>query len=216
MSRQDARSGADRPRDRRGAAGRARRADPRAARAARLLPGHGTCRRRRRRHRRARRRSRHDRDRDHDDRSVRRRGRQAGATSRRTSRCRSSAPPTFGSAFRSSSSTRSGKVVATNPITFVAPRVDEATQTVLVKSLLKDVPPSMRVQQYIRVQAGLADVAGPDGARCRRHRASAVSTSRSSPSPRATGFVARQRPSRSASIVGDDYVVLAGSNQASG
>ena len=35
-----------------------------------------------------------------------------------------------------------GKVVASNPITFVAPRVDPATQTVLAKALLRDAPPT--------------------------------------------------------------------------
>ena len=45
-----------------------------------------------------------------------------------------------------------GKVVASNPITFVAPRVDPATQTVLAKSLLKDVPPHIKVQQYVRTR----------------------------------------------------------------
>jgi RND family efflux transporter MFP subunit len=44
------------------------------------------------------------------------------------------------------------KVVATNPISFVAPRVDDATQTVLVKSALKQMPPSVRVQQFVRTQ----------------------------------------------------------------
>ena len=43
-----------------------------------------------------------------------------------------------------------GKVIATNPISFVASRVDDGTQTVLVKSLLRDVPPSVRVLQFIR------------------------------------------------------------------
>ncbi len=43
-----------------------------------------------------------------------------------------------------------GKVIATNPISFVASRVDDNTQTVLVKSLLRDVPPSLRVLQFIR------------------------------------------------------------------
>src|SRR5262249_9196149 len=38
-----------------------------------------------------------------------------------------------------------GKVLATNPISFVAPRVDPATQTVLAKSLLRELPPSVRV-----------------------------------------------------------------------
>jgi RND family efflux transporter MFP subunit len=43
-----------------------------------------------------------------------------------------------------------GKVLATNPVTFVAPRVDDATQTVLIKSLLRQVPPSVRTQQFVR------------------------------------------------------------------
>ena len=43
-----------------------------------------------------------------------------------------------------------GKVAATNPISFVAPRVDDATQTVLVKSLLKNAPAQMRSQQFVR------------------------------------------------------------------
>src|SRR3954471_18301347 len=45
-----------------------------------------------------------------------------------------------------------GKVLATNPISFVAPRVDPATQTVLAKALLKQIPPSLRVQQFIRTR----------------------------------------------------------------
>ena len=45
-----------------------------------------------------------------------------------------------------------GKVVATNPITFVAPRVDDATQTVQVKSALREVPPALRVQQFVRAR----------------------------------------------------------------
>src|SRR6476646_1937258 len=43
-----------------------------------------------------------------------------------------------------------GKVLATNPITFVAPRVDDATQTVLVKSALREMPPTVRTQQFVR------------------------------------------------------------------
>ena len=45
-----------------------------------------------------------------------------------------------------------GKVIATNPISFVAPRVDPSTQTVLAKALLKDVPPRVRVQQFVKVR----------------------------------------------------------------
>lgn len=45
-----------------------------------------------------------------------------------------------------------GHVVATNPITFVAPRVDDRTQTVLVKTAIKGTPPSMRTQQFARAR----------------------------------------------------------------
>ena len=54
-----------------------------------------------------------------------------------------------------------GKVMATNPLTFVAPRVDPATQTVLAKSRLHDAPPSVRVQQFVRTRIIWA---GPDRA----------------------------------------------------
>ena len=64
------------------------------------------------------------------------------ARSRPTSRCRSIARRSCALGLPVQMLDADGKVVATNPITFVAPRVDEATQTVLVKSLLRDVPPA--------------------------------------------------------------------------
>src|SRR5688572_23849835 len=45
-----------------------------------------------------------------------------------------------------------GAVIASNPITFVAPRADDATQTVLVKATLSRVPPGLRVMQYVRAR----------------------------------------------------------------
>jgi len=45
-----------------------------------------------------------------------------------------------------------GMVVAANPITFVAPRADDATQTVLVKATLRQRPPGLRVMQYVRAR----------------------------------------------------------------
>ena len=45
-----------------------------------------------------------------------------------------------------------GKVVARNPITFIAPRADDATQSVLVKATLRQMPPSLRVMQYVRAR----------------------------------------------------------------
>lgn len=102
-----------------------------------------------------------------------------------------------------------GAVIATNAITFVAPRVDEPTQTVLVKSLLKDVPTTMRVQQYIRVRIVWESSPGlsvPVVAVTRlsgQHFAFVAE-------PKDNGFVARQRPIKVGDIVGDDYVVLGG------
>ena len=45
-----------------------------------------------------------------------------------------------------------GTPVATNPVSFVAPRVDERTQTVLVKARLREAPPAVRVQQFARAR----------------------------------------------------------------
>ena len=53
-----------------------------------------------------------------------------------------------------------GKQAAVNPISFVAPRVDESTQSVLVKSLLKDVPPRLRSQQFARARIVWSTVPG--------------------------------------------------------
>jgi RND family efflux transporter MFP subunit len=47
---------------------------------------------------------------------------------------------------------RAGAVVATNPITFVAPRADDKSQMVLAKATLRDAPGGLRVQQYIRAR----------------------------------------------------------------
>jgi RND family efflux transporter MFP subunit len=45
-----------------------------------------------------------------------------------------------------------GQIVATNPISFIAPRVDDGTQTVLVKSALAEVPAALRVRQFVRAR----------------------------------------------------------------
>ncbi len=64
-----------------------------------------------------------------------------------------------------------GKVVATNPISFIAPRVDESTQSVLVKSQLRNAPPSARVQQFVKSRHRLEERAGPHDSDRRRHEA---------------------------------------------
>ena len=102
-----------------------------------------------------------------------------------------------------------GKVLATNPITFVAPRVDDATQTVLIKSLLREVPPSVRTQQFVRarivwrttegVTVPLTAVTRING----KYFCFIVDKSNN-------GTVARQRPIEVGELIGNDYVVLSG------
>ena len=102
-----------------------------------------------------------------------------------------------------------GKVIATNPITFVAPRVDDATQTVQVKSALRQVPPSLRVQQFVRARVVWRSTPGLT--------LPITAVSRVSgqyfcfvAEPAGSGLVARQRPVQVGELVGNDYVVTGG------
>lgn len=45
-----------------------------------------------------------------------------------------------------------GKVIASNPVTFIAPRADDQTQSVLVKATLRSHPPNIRVQQFVHAR----------------------------------------------------------------
>lgn len=102
-----------------------------------------------------------------------------------------------------------GKVLATNPITFVAPRVDDATQTVLIKSLLREAPPAIRTQQFVRsrivwrtadgVTVPLTAVTRING----KFFCFVVEKTNN-------GTVARQRPIEVGELLGNDYVVLSG------
>jgi RND family efflux transporter MFP subunit len=102
-----------------------------------------------------------------------------------------------------------GKVVAQNPISFVAPRVDTSTQSVLVKSLLKDAPTTLRSQQFTRARIVWSTAPGLTVPVVAVLRVSGqyfcfVVESQGS------GLVARQRPVQVGEIVGDDYVVKSG------
>jgi RND family efflux transporter MFP subunit len=102
-----------------------------------------------------------------------------------------------------------GKVLATNPVTFVAPRVDDATQTVLIKSLLREVPPTVRTQQFVRsrivwrttdgVTVPLTAVTRING----KYFCFVVEKTNN-------GTIARQRPIEVGELLGNDYVVLSG------
>ena len=102
-----------------------------------------------------------------------------------------------------------GDVVVTNAVTYVAPRVDDATQTVLVKSLLREAPPQMRVQQFVRAriiwrrEPGLA-VPITSVVRVSGRYFCFVAVEEQQ------GLVARQRPVELGPMIGNDYIVRAG------
>jgi len=103
-----------------------------------------------------------------------------------------------------------GKVVATNPITFVAPRVDDATQTVLAKSALKELPPSVRVQQFVRARIVWRTIQALTVPVTAVTRISGqYFCFIAEPGPQG-GLVAHQRPLQVGELVGNDYLVTAG------
>ena len=102
-----------------------------------------------------------------------------------------------------------GAAIATNPITFVAPRADDATQSVLVKARLTQVPPGTRVLQYVRARI----VWNRDPALS----IPVVAVQRISgqyfvyvAAPGQQGTVAKQTPVTLGEVVGDAYVVKGG------
>jgi RND family efflux transporter MFP subunit len=104
---------------------------------------------------------------------------------------------------------REGAVLSTNPISFVSPRVDDATQTVLVKSVLREAPPSLRVQQFARARIVWNVTPGltvPLTAVSRISGRYFAFVAEQGPS----GLVARQKPIEVGELVGNDYVVLSG------
>lgn len=104
-----------------------------------------------------------------------------------------------------------GKVVATNAITFVAPRVDDATQTVLVKSLLREVPPQTRVRQFARARIVWRTQPGltiPITAVVRVSGQYFCFVAE----PAQQGLIAKQRPVQVGEVIGNDYVVRGGLN----
>jgi RND family efflux transporter MFP subunit len=102
-----------------------------------------------------------------------------------------------------------GKVVASNPISFVAPRVDPATQTVLAKALLRDAPPSVRVQQFVKLRLIWRSTPGltvPITAVSRINGQYFCFMAEQTPN----GLVAKQHPLQVGEVKGNDYVVKSG------
>lgn len=102
-----------------------------------------------------------------------------------------------------------GKVIASNPITFIAPRADDATQTVLAKVTLRQMPATMRVMQYVRARviwSNAPSLAVPVVAVTRVAGQQFVFIAEQGEK----GFVARQRPVMLGEVLGDDYIVRGG------
>jgi RND family efflux transporter MFP subunit len=105
-----------------------------------------------------------------------------------------------------------GNVIATNPLSFVAPRVDDATQTVLVKSLLRNAPPTVRVLQFVRTRVVWRNVPGLTAPITSVVRISGqYFCFVAEPGPQGA-LIAKQRPITVGQVLGNDYVVLKGLN----
>jgi len=102
-----------------------------------------------------------------------------------------------------------GEVIASNPITFIAPRADDATQSVLVKTTLRQMPASIRVMQYVRariVWSNEPTLAVPIVAVSRLAGQHFVFVAEQGEQ----GVVARQKPVTLGAISGEDYLVRGG------
>ena len=99
--------------------------------------------------------------------------------------------------------------MATNPISFVSPRADPATQTVLAKSLLRETPADMKIQQFVKIRVVWRSVPGltiPITAVTRINGQYFCFVAE----PAGEGLVARQRPVQVGDVLGNDYVVRGG------
>lgn len=102
-----------------------------------------------------------------------------------------------------------GQALATNTITFIAPRAEDDTQSVLVRAMLRNRPPNTRVMQYIRARIIWSNdptLTVPIVAVNRISGQYFVFVAESGPK----GTVARQKPVTVGEVVGDDYVVQEG------
>jgi RND family efflux transporter MFP subunit len=102
-----------------------------------------------------------------------------------------------------------GMVIASNPITFIAARADDATQSVLVKTALRARPPQVRIYQYFRARiiwSNDPQISVPVVAVNRLSGQYFVFVAESGQQ----GFVARQRPITVGDLIDDNYVVTGG------
>jgi RND family efflux transporter MFP subunit len=103
-----------------------------------------------------------------------------------------------------------GQVTASNPISFIAPRADDATQSVLVKATLRTKPADVRVMQYVRARIVWSNdpvLTVPIVAVSRISGQYFVFVAEAG---KEGGSVARQKPVAVGEVVGDDYIVRSG------
>jgi RND family efflux transporter MFP subunit len=102
-----------------------------------------------------------------------------------------------------------GKVVAQNPISFVSPRADPATQTVLAKSLLRSAPADIKLQQFLKIRVIWRSAPGltiPVTAVTRVNGQYFCFVAE----PAGDGLVAKQHPVQVGEVQGNNYLVLSG------
>jgi RND family efflux transporter MFP subunit len=102
-----------------------------------------------------------------------------------------------------------GAVIVTTPVTFVATRADDETQSVLAKSQLRERQPTLRVMQYVRARiiwSNTPQLTVPVVAVSRMAGQYFVFVAEAGEQ----GTVARQKPITVGEIAGEDYVVRGG------
>jgi RND family efflux transporter MFP subunit len=102
-----------------------------------------------------------------------------------------------------------GNVTATNPISFVSPRVDDRTQTVLVKALLREAPPALRTQQFSRARLVWSAAPGLTIPLTAVSRVSGKYFCFVAEDANG-GLVARQRPIEVGELKGNEYILVSG------
>ena len=103
----------------------------------------------------------------------------------------------------------SGQPFATSSITFIAPRADDETQSILVKATLRSMPSSIRVMQYVRARIVWSNepiLTIPIVAVNRISGQYFVFVAETGQN----GTVARQKPVTVGEVVGEEYVVQGG------
>jgi RND family efflux transporter MFP subunit len=103
-----------------------------------------------------------------------------------------------------------GEITATNPISFVSPRVDDRTQTVLVKSLLRDAPPALRTQQFSRARIIWSNEPGLTVPLTAVSRVSGRYFCFVAEEGEGGTLIAAQRPIEIGELIGNEYVVRSG------